>query len=237
MSKPDRQIEHHAHHRSGNSGEGGLQPLVAGHGLNERCAGENEEEAGQKRHVGGKQGSNDASRQRVEPAGQVPGRQKSRVLGHHDQGTGSGFGQPKPDQHLSRGEPSAGDSHIGDVAQHGVGTTEGDEGGPGEEKAELGQGVAATAPDPDASHYHRPKREADEKHANHMTKGRANAAAVIGFLLDAALAGLRIEPALAEHLGQTALQEQSADGSTGNDIGKWHPKKIDGYEGQGSKAV
>jgi hypothetical protein len=58
-----------------------------------------------------------------------------------------------------------------------------------------------------------------------MTEGRANATAVIGFLLDEALASLRIELPLAEHLGKTALHKQSAKGSTGNDIGKWYLKK------------
>ena len=55
MSEPDRQIEHHPHDRRGDPGERGLQPLVTGHGLDERRTGKDEEKAGHKGDIGGQQ--------------------------------------------------------------------------------------------------------------------------------------------------------------------------------------
>lgn len=48
MAEPNRQIEHHADHGGCDAGQRRLKPLIAGHGLYERSAGEDEEKAGQK---------------------------------------------------------------------------------------------------------------------------------------------------------------------------------------------
>ncbi len=46
VTEPDGQIEHHPHHGRGDAGERSLELPVAGHGLDKRRAGENEEKAG-----------------------------------------------------------------------------------------------------------------------------------------------------------------------------------------------
>ena len=107
----------------------------AGHGLDEGGAGKDEEKAGQKGDVGGDQGAEHAGGQRGEIPGQVPGPHESHILGHHDQRAGGRFGQAKADEHLLGAEPAVAHGDIGDVGQHGIGTTEGDEGRLGEKKA------------------------------------------------------------------------------------------------------
>lgn len=171
VPEPNRQVEHHADNRRGDAGQRGLQPLVTGHGFDEGRAGEDEEKAGQKGHVGGQQGADYSRRQWAECAGQVPSRQKTGELGHHDQRTGGGFGQTETDQHLLGGEPPVGDGLIGDIAQHGVSAAEGDKGGFGEEQPDLCKGVGASAPHPDGPDWDRPQRKADAKDPCDMAEG------------------------------------------------------------------
>ena len=72
MSKPDRQVEHHAHNGCRNAGKGSLEPLVAGHGFDKWRSGKNEKKARQKRHISGDKGTDERCRQRIEATGQVP---------------------------------------------------------------------------------------------------------------------------------------------------------------------
>jgi hypothetical protein len=104
-----------------------VTPVIAGHGLDEGYAGEDEEETGQERDVGGDQCPENSSGQRRKIAKQVPESQQARELGYHDQRARGGFRQSKADEHLLSAEPTLAHRETSDVTQHSVGPADADE--------------------------------------------------------------------------------------------------------------
>jgi hypothetical protein len=132
------QVEDHADHGGGDAGQRRGELDVVARGLDQRSAGDDEQEAGQEgkegRHPGTRQARGDrAAGHRLGHAAEVadPG-------DDHDQRPRSGFAQRQAVHHLRAGQPGVLlDAALIDIGQHGIGTADGEEGGLGEELAHV----------------------------------------------------------------------------------------------------
>jgi drug/metabolite transporter (DMT)-like permease len=153
VAEEQRQVEDHADHGGGDGGErGGEFEIVVGR-LDQRPAGQDEDEGRQEGEPGHQHAATAPARNRLSgPNNRLHvAADKADEGHHHDQRPRRGFTQRQPVDHLGRREPAVvPDRALIHIGQHRVGAAEGQQCGLGEEPAHLRQRVAPAVAPPSA---------------------------------------------------------------------------------------
>eukprot|EP01137_Pigoraptor_chileana_P024046 Opistho-2@91371 len=163
VNEEQRQAGNHANHCGGDGGQWRGEAELAVGGLDQRPAGQNEQERRQKgepgHHAGGQCG---AQKKHLWPEHLLrPAAHKADKRHHHDQRARRGFAQGQSVDHLQPGEPLVVlNGTLVHIGQHRVGAAKGQQRGFGEEPAHLRQCAVPALPGHQQAHGQQPERRA-----------------------------------------------------------------------------
>ena len=183
-------------------------------GLDQRSAGKDEQEARQKREIGGDDRGNAAGKNQAVGPEQLlgPPADEADEGHHHDERTRRGFPEREPVDHLRRGEPLVVlDAALVDVGQHGVGAAEREQRGLGEEPAHLGERPFPAGMRDERRHDSAPEQEPDHANARQARPGEEGVLRRRRVVVDQRRAVAPVGCAMAAADGELVGREPAAD--------------------------